>query len=68
MQVLNDRRLQVEKKVRIALVLLGPPNMDQAIVDLILRHYPELTILYRCVDNQPLWIQRGRPPMEATST
>ena len=64
MQVSNDRR-QNEKKVRIAFVFLGAPGIDQAIVDLILQHHPEITILYRTVSEEPLWIQRGRPPTEA---
>lgn len=56
----NDR--QLEKKLRIGLVYLGSPDADQQIIDLVQRHYPEFTLLFRTVDSQPLWIMRGRPP------
>jgi hypothetical protein len=59
----DDR--QVEKRLRQGLVLSIRPNQDQAIIDLIIQHFPDVQILYRTVDSQPLWIQRGRPPMEA---
>jgi len=56
----NDRR-HVEKRLRQGLVLSILPGQDQAVIELILQHFPDIQILYRTVDSQPLWIQRGRP-------
>jgi len=53
---------QTQRKMHFALVMLVAPDLDQKIVDLVSRHYPEVMVLYRTLDYGPLRIVRGGRP------
>ncbi len=53
---------QIRQRLRAGYVLEVKSSEDaQRILELITHHFPDVRVLYRTVDSQPLWIMRGKP-------